>query len=141
MYEKARQASPGLDQRQFLTERIGVAGADGGFDWSDVVADCDAYLVARSLQDNHSMSGALRGLLKLTDKQRVAKFYNDRFGRSEDNVVAAFGRLADGIDVGGVNFPITTNRLRDAAGADAMPTAAEARICGEVFARLLTAQG
>ncbi|MCP2167431.1 putative peptidoglycan binding domain-containing protein [Goodfellowiella coeruleoviolacea] len=141
VYEKARQASPGLDQRQFLTERIGVAGADGGFDWSDVVADCDAYLVARSLQDNHSMSGALRGLLKLTDKQRVAKFYNDRFGRSEDNVVAAFGRLADGIDVGGVNFPITTNRLRDAAGADAMPTAAEARICGEVFARLLTAQG
>lgn len=142
-YARARQASPGLDQRQYLVERIGVAGGGGGFDWSDVVADCDAYLVARSMKENNglSMSGALRGLLKLTDKQRVAKFYNDRFGRSESNVIDAFGKLADGIDVGGVNFPVTNGLLLRAANADALPNAAEARICGEVFARLMAAQG
>ncbi|MCP2167086.1 hypothetical protein [Goodfellowiella coeruleoviolacea] len=47
-------------------------------------------------------------------------------------MVAAFGRLADGIDVGGINFPITTEALREAAKADVLPTAAAARICGEV---------
>ncbi|MCP2261358.1 hypothetical protein LX15_005082 [Streptoalloteichus tenebrarius] len=60
------------------------------------MADCDAYLVARSMRDNRRrrMSDALRGLLKLTDKQRVAKFYDDRFGRSENNVVDAFSKAA-----------------------------------------------
>jgi hypothetical protein len=141
-FYRARQANPSLNQDQFLSARVGVRDADGGFDWSDVVADCDAYLIARSMKDNHlSMSDAARGLLKLTDSARVAKFYADRFGRSEANVVAAFGKLADGIDVGGVNFPITNGLLLQAADADELPNADEARICGQVFARMMGAQG
>ncbi|GAA1569684.1 hypothetical protein GCM10009789_23930 [Kribbella sancticallisti] len=141
-FYRARQGNPSLDQLQYLSARLGVPGGDGGFGWADVVADCDAYLVARSMKDNQlSMSGALRGLLKLSDQQRVAKFYTDRFGDSEANVIAAFVKLSDGIDVGGVNFPITNSFLLQAAKADALPNAAEARICGQAFARLMAAQG
>ncbi|MEV6411794.1 glycoside hydrolase domain-containing protein [Kribbella sp. NPDC051718] len=142
-YEKARQQTPTLDLRQYLVARIGVRNADGNFPWADVVADSDGYLVARAMKDGHlSMSEALRGLLKLTDKQRVAKFYQDRFGSVELNVVTAFKKLADGIDVGPVeNFPLTNAKLIQAAKAETLPSPADATVCAEVYARMMAAQG
>jgi hypothetical protein len=64
------------------------------------------------------MSTTLRGLLKLTDGQRIAKFYADRFGGSAGNVVAAFGALRDGLDIGPWDkVPVTAEVLMEMAGA------------------------
>jgi peptidoglycan hydrolase-like protein with peptidoglycan-binding domain len=139
---RAQQQNPALDLTAYLTGQIGVAGADGGFDWLDVVADGDAYLVWRAKQENSSsLSGVLRGLLKLTGTQRVKKFYADRFGASEANVITAFVHLADGIDVGGVNFPMSTSKLLGFAKASRMPSEAEASTCARAYARMMQAQG
>ena len=88
------------------------------------------------------MSTTLRGLLKLTDGQRIAKFYADRFGGSAGNVVAAFGALRDGLDIGPWdNVPVTAEVLMEMAHADRMPSVAEAMTCAEVFAGMMDAQG
>ena len=74
--------------------------------------------------------------------QRIAKFLSDRFGGSEGNVVAAFGALRDGIEIGPWdNVPLTVEALKTMAHADRMPTADEATICAQVFARMMDAQG
>ncbi|MFF0343495.1 glycoside hydrolase domain-containing protein [Kribbella sp. NPDC004875] len=137
-YQRALQQSPTLDLTQYLQARIGVVGADGGFDWADVVADADAYLLWRAKQDNQtSLSGAARGLLKLSAQQRVAKFYNDRFGGSEQNVADAFAKLADN---GSLRLPPDLV-LEKFADAQSLPSPDEARTCGRAYARLMQTQG
>ncbi|GAA3541069.1 glycoside hydrolase domain-containing protein [Kribbella ginsengisoli] len=141
-YDRDRKTDPGLDLAQYLTARIGVPKGAGGFEWADVVADCDAYLIGRPIvEHSQGLSAASREVLKLGAGARVAKFYADRFDRSEANVIAAFSKVADGIDLIGHNFPVTDFLLLQAAGADSLPTPEEARICGQVFARMLAAQG
>ncbi|MFF0343838.1 glycoside hydrolase domain-containing protein [Kribbella sp. NPDC004875] len=142
-FDTARQQNPALDLTGYLTARLGVVGADGGFDLADVLADADAYNLCRAAQGNTDMmSATLRGLLKLTSGQRIAKFYADRFGGSEGNVVAAFSALRDGLEIGPWdNVPLTAEALMQMAHADRMPSVAEAQTCAQVFARMMDAQG
>ncbi|WP_329002422.1 DUF1906 domain-containing protein [Kribbella sp. NBC_00709] len=142
-FDKARQDTPALDLTEYLTARLGVVGKDGGFDWADVVADADAYNFCRADQGSaDAMSTTLRVLLKLTSGQRIAKFYSDRFGGSEANVVATFGALRDGLEIGPWdNVPLTAQALMAMAHADRMPSVAEAQTCAQVFARMMDAQG
>jgi hypothetical protein len=142
-YLKAQKSDAGLDLLVYLAGQIGIKGAAGGLGWADVVADADAYMVSRAMKESgSSMSGALRGLLKLTSAQRVSKFYQDRFGASEMNVITAFAKLADGIDVGPVNnFPWNEGILLQAANAARLPTPEEARVCGQAYARMMASQG
>ncbi len=142
-FVRAKEVNPGLDLMVYLTSQIGAVAADGGFGWNDVVADGDAYLVSRAINDNGvSMSGALRGLLKQTSAQRIGTFYHDRFGASETNVATAFQKLADGLEAGPIdNVWGTKSLLLGAANAVRLPTTAESRVCGLAYARMMAAQG
>jgi hypothetical protein len=137
-YLKAKKEDPTVDLTAYLRARLGVVGAGGGFGWDDVVADADAYLVSRAKAETHStLSGAARGLLKLTAEQRVAKFNADRFGESADNVARAFASL---VDNGTADLPPDL-ALKEFADAERLPTPDEARTCALVYAQLLQTQG
>ncbi|MGC4936353.1 glycoside hydrolase domain-containing protein [Kribbella sp. DT2] len=137
-YLKAKEENPAVDLTAYLRARLGVVGADGGFDWDDVVADADAYLVWRAKFENQTtLSGAARGLLKLTGKQRVAKFYTDRFGGSADNVARAFASL---VDNGSFDLPPGVV-LEEFADAERLPSPDEARTCALVYTQLMQTQG
>ncbi|MEV6287183.1 glycoside hydrolase domain-containing protein [Kribbella sp. NPDC051770] len=138
-YQHAKAADPSLDLAVYLRARLGVVDGEGGFSWGDVVADADAYLIWRAKQESgsSSLSGAARGLLKLTDKQRVRKFYTDRFGGSADNLAQAFVNLTDN---GPVGLP-PDFVLEEFAGAESLPSADEARTCALVYAQLMQTQG
>ncbi|MGL5931121.1 MAG: glycoside hydrolase domain-containing protein [Dermatophilaceae bacterium] len=132
----ALTTKPDLDT--WMTGNLG-AGDASGFGYKDVVADADAWLMAKALRDSGggTLSSTSRGLLRMTPAQRIGTFYADRFGSSGANIGTAFAKLVDGIDAGGVNFPITISRLRDASNASTMPTEAQARTCGQALGQVL----
>ena len=74
-----------------------------GFSYSDVLADCDAWLLARSMQSDsseRSLSTAMRDMFAQSETNRIKRFYQSRFKGSADNLVIAFRKLVDGIDLG-----------------------------------------
>lgn len=129
------------DLMAWMVDNLGATS--GAFGYTDVVADADAWLVAKELRANAglSLSGAMRGLYKLTPGQRIKKFYTERFGSSESNVASAFRPLADGIDVVGVNIPLTTRALLEAAKAPTLPTQSQADACGRAYGRVMSRLG
>lgn len=129
------------DLMTWMTSNVGANDASG-FGYDDVVADADAWLIARALRSGAmSLSNAMRDLYQLTSAERIRKFYAERFGSSEDSVAAQFKKLADGIDAGGVNFPVTDALLQRAAGGVEMPNDSQAAICGRAYARVLAQLG
>ena len=125
------------DLMTWMTSQI---GADSAFGFDDVVADADAWLIAKAVKSNSGvpLSDLMRPLYKLTPGQRIKKYYAERFGSSEANVASAFKAVADGIDVGPVtNFPLTDLMLKQAASASVLPTQIEADTCGRAYARVM----
>lgn len=126
------------DLYTWMTTNLGT-GDTSGFGYRDVVADADAWLMAKALKENSggTLSSVSRGLLRMTPAQRIKKFYSERFGSSGTNIGTAFAKLVDGIDAGGVNFPVTIGKLREASGASKMPSADQARTCGQALGTVL----
>ncbi|WP_058234181.1 glycoside hydrolase domain-containing protein [Devriesea agamarum] len=115
-----------------------ILGTDkpSAFDRADVIADADAWLVAKALKVNpeSTLSDCLRVLLKEDSKTRVRRFYKERFGGKPENVSAAFKKLADGIDYGASNIFKTPEALKEAAGIAALPNQLQAEQLGRGYA-------
>lgn len=135
------RTSQGSALSAWMAANIGILDASK-FGFADLVADADAWLVAKAMNgaSGQALSDAMRTVYKLTPSQRLAKFYTDRFARSSDNVATHFQRLADGIDAGGVNLPVTTGLLLMAADAPVLPTQEQAANCGHALAAFLAQQ-
>jgi hypothetical protein len=76
-----------------------------GFGYKDVLADADAWLIARNMIHNPSsnaLTNAMRDVFKQSETHRIGRFYRERFGSRADNVVTAFKKVADGIDALGL---------------------------------------
>jgi peptidoglycan hydrolase-like protein with peptidoglycan-binding domain len=142
-YLKVEAANPGTNLLNYCTSQLGLRGSTTGFDWDDLVADADGYLVAAAVRDGaESLSQALRILLKQSSAQRVGTFYRRRFGASETNVANAFAKLTDGLDVGIDNLPLSKEALlRAAGGASRLPSTDEALTCGRAYALKMSSIG
>ena len=129
------------DLATYMASNIGTAF--GKFSVPDIVADADAWLLAKSLKDvpGRTLSSALRGIWRLTPGQRIKKFYADRFDSSADNIAKAFPKLTDGVDAGSVNFAWTDNVIRAQAKAKRAASTAEAVICGRALGQALARLG
>lgn len=129
------------DLMTWMTANIG--GATSKFGYGDVIADADAWLVAKSLKasSGSSLSESMRQLFKLTPGQRLKKFHAERFASSEANIATAFKALADGVDAGPVNFPFTLEAVRVGANADNLPSQSQADTCGRAYARAMARLG
>ena len=112
-----------------------------GFSYSDVLADCDAWLLARSMQSNsseRSLSTAMRDMFAQSETNRIKRFYQSRFKGSADNLVIAFRKLVDGIDLGIFdNVSGSKKALLIASHADRLPSQAEAGILALSYAESL----
>ncbi|MBT0771303.1 DUF1906 domain-containing protein [Kineosporia sp. J2-2] len=130
---------PGTGLREWLAGEIGAKGSASGFGWLDVVADADAWLVARRLDDGALLSEVIRRLYKESPATRVNRFYQERFGGSPANLASAFTPLIDGVDVG-VFHDLAAGKIRAAANLSAgqqMPTRAEATVMAEAYAAFM----
>ena len=111
------------------------------FSYSDVLADCDAWLLARSMQSNsseRSLSTAMRDMFAQSETNRIKRFYQSRFKGSADNLVIAFRKLVDGIDLGIFdNVSGSKKALLIASHADRLPSQAEAGILALSYAESL----
>lgn len=95
--------APKEDLASWLHTHLGEQDARMGFSYSDVLADCDAWLLARSMQSDsseRSLSTAMRDMFAQSETNRIKRFYQSRFKGSADNLVIAFRKLVDGIDLG-----------------------------------------
>lgn len=124
----------------WLKAHLGDVSDGSGFGYADVLADADAWLIAKYMKEHpseHSLSEAVKELFRQNQGQRIVRFYDERFGGKTSNVSEAFLALSDGIDVGNTNFPITTDFLCRAAHTDKMPTESETRILAQAYAAFI----
>ena len=121
------------DLKEWLKQHLGIKGDNRGFNYDDILADADAYLIAnRSIID---LSDTLSNLYKYSKNERIKMFYKERFGSSKQNVINAFSKLADGIDVWKFeNFDFGKKKLLSASGAESLPTKEQALVLATSFA-------
>ena len=133
--------APKEDLASWLHAHLGEQDARMGFSYSDVLADCDAWLLARSMQSNsseRSLSTAMRDMFAQSETNRIKRFYQSRFKGSADNLVIAFRKLVDGIDLGIFdNVSGSKKALLIASHADRLPSQAEAGILALSYAESL----
>ena len=85
-----------------------------------------------------SLSEAMKEVFKLSETNRIKRFYSDRFHSNGDNLVAAFLTVSEGIDAMGLtNIIATDNLLKMAAHADRLPSRAEAEVISRAYAAFL----
>ncbi len=133
--------APEEDLASWLHTHLGEQDARMGFSYSDVLADCDAWLLAQSMQSNsseRSLSTAMRDMFAQSETNRIKRFYQSRFKGSADNLVIAFRKLVDGIDLGIFdNVSGSKKALLIASHADRLPSQAEAGILALSYAESL----
>ena len=133
--------APKEDLASWLHTHLGEQDVRMGFSYSDVLADCDAWLLARSMQSNsseRSLSTAMRDTFAQSETNRIKRFYQSRFKGSADNLVIAFRKLVDGIDLGAFdNVSGSKKALLIASHADRLPSQAEAGILALSYAESL----
>lgn len=139
----------GADLANWMSQHIGGVNDSMKFSYADVLADADAWLLARIMAGDTSglaLSDAVRSLYQQNGDARISRFYQARFAGSPDNLSNAYQPLMDGIDVGSItNFPLSMEVLKLAAGGDSgfngdsfpMPTKAQADICARAYAAFL----
>lgn len=129
------------DLYAWIHSRIGAIGDGNGFSYEDVLADADAWLIAKHMKNNSSdksLSEAMKEVFKLSETNRIKRFYSERFHSNGDNLVAAFLTVSDGIDAMGLtNIIATDNLLKMAAHADRLPSRAEAEVIARAYAAFL----
>lgn len=133
--------APKEDLASWLHTHLGEQDARMGFSYSDVLADCDAWLLARSMQSDsseRSLSTAMRDMFAQSETNRIKRFYQSRFKGSADNLVIASRKLVDGIDLGIFdNVSGSKKALLIASHADRLPSQAEAGILALSYAESL----
>ena len=133
--------APEEDLASWLHTHLGEQDARMGFSYSDVLADCDAWLLAQSMQSDsseRSLSTAMRDVYAQSETNRIKRFYQSRFKGSADNLVIAFRKLVDGIDLGIFdNVSGSKKALLIASHADRLPSQAEAGILALSYAESL----
>ena len=133
--------APEEDLASWLHTHLGEQDARMGFSYSDVLADCDAWLLAQSMQSNsseRSLSTAMRDMFAQSETNRIKRFYQSRFKGSADNLVIAFRKLVDEIDLGIFdNVSGSKKALLIASHADRLPSQAEAGILALSYAESL----
>lgn len=133
--------TPEEDLASWLHTHLGEQDARMGFSYSDVLADCDAWLLAQSMQSDsseRSLSTAMRDMFAQSETNRIKRFYQSRFKGSADNLVIAFRKLVDGIDLGIFdNVSGSKKALLIASHADRLPSQAEAGILALSYAESL----
>ena len=70
--------APEEDLASWLHTHLGEQDARMGFSYSDVLADCDAWLLARSMQSDsseRSLSTAMRDMFAQSETNRIKRFY------------------------------------------------------------------
>lgn len=74
-------------------------------------------------------------MYKHNKNKRIKMFYKERFDSSKQNVINAFIKLADGIDVWKFeNFDFGKKKLLKASGAEDLPTKEQAIALATSFA-------
>lgn len=139
--------TPEEDLASWLHAHLGEQDARMGFGYSDVLADCDAWLLAQSMQSNsseRSLSTAMRDMFAQSETNRIKRFYQSRFKGSADNLVIAFRKLVDGIDVGkfeNIAASFTQWLLTQAAHASRLPNQMETDTLALIYAAFLENMG
>lgn len=81
---------------------------------------------------------AMRDMFAQSETNRIKRFYQSRFKGSADNLVIAFRKLVDGIDLGIFdNVSGSKKALLIASHADRLPSQAEAGILALSYAESL----
>lgn len=136
-----RSISEACAEKASDTRNGGMQGGKG-FGYEDVLADADAWLIARNMIHNPSsnaLTNAMRDVFKQSETHRIGRFYRERFGSRADNVVTAFKKVADGIDALGLkNIGRTLKKLLDAAHAKRLPSEQEAEVLARAYAAFLS---
>ena len=84
------------------------------------------------------LSTAMRDMFAQSETNRIKRFYQSRFKGSADNLVIAFRKLVDGIDLGIFdNVSGSKKALLIASHADRLPSQAEAGILALSYAESL----
>ncbi|WP_237243069.1 hypothetical protein [Rothia nasimurium] len=126
----------------WLRNHLGKLDDSSGFDYEDLLADADAWLLVKAMQGRSGdtrLADAMREVLALSETNRIQKFYRERFGGSANNLAESFAKLADGIDVWGFeNFEFGKNKLLSASGASRLPDVGEAHVLGRTYAAILS---
>lgn len=142
----AREGQPG-DVYDWMETNLGKSD-ESAFGYDDLVADADAYLCAAMMQNDGvgQLSSAMRNVYQQDAASRLARFYNDRFGQSSENVASAMENLVGGMFDG--SFPVPIDLLRDAAGLNPedeeglpMPSNVQAQECGRALGTVLAQLG
>jgi hypothetical protein len=133
VYEKL---GDGADLGQWMSSRIGGFDiVDNAFDYADLVADADAWLIST---EPGQLSTKMRVGLAVSSRERIAQFYEVRFNGSDSNVIAAFLHLIDGLDWGPFdNVPFTKEVFLKAARASRLPTVDEGTVMASAFSAVL----
>lgn len=136
-----RNEAQGEDLASWLRSNLGSVDDGKRFGYEDVLADADAWLIARYMKKHPSgtaLSNAMRDVFKDSETNRIKRFYRERFAANATNVVKAFQTVADGIDAGGIENVLTSDMLlKRASGADRLPTRQEAEILARSYAHFL----
>ncbi|KAB7789868.1 glycoside hydrolase domain-containing protein [Bifidobacterium leontopitheci] len=107
----------------WLNSHLGSLQNGKGFGYADILADADAWLIARYMSlhpGSESLSNAMNDVFKQSETHRIIRFYDERFGSSADNVVTIFKTVANGIDAWGIeNVPFSEKMLKAAANGSA----------------------
>ncbi|TCD53890.1 DUF1906 domain-containing protein [Alloscardovia theropitheci] len=130
----------GNDLSTWMLNNIGQKGVSTGFDYNDVLADADAWLITAHLKDHPddtSLSDTMKEIFAENENTRIHRFFYERFGGSSENVVEAFASLCDGIDALGINWDFTKDYLQDAAHANSLPSSSQIHVLSEAYANRL----
>lgn len=131
----------GKNLASWFQEHLGSMSSGKGFGYEDVLADADAWLIARYMKHNPShnaLTAAMRNVFAQSETRRIVRFYYERFGANADNVVKTFRGIADGIDVWGFeNFHYGKIGLLEAAKASRLPSPQEAEAIARAYAAFL----
>lgn len=126
----------------WLKEHLGSKTDGQGFGYDDLLADADAYLTVKHMQKDGSdtrFSRTISSLYQYSKNERIKMFYQERFNSSKDNVIKAFQKLADGIDIWIFeNFEFGKEKLKQAAGADKLPSKEESMLLAVAFAEFMS---
>jgi len=118
------------------------ANPQSDFGYADVLADADAWLLAKALSGDPNelaLSRALRSIYQEDGNARIRRFYSERFSGNSANVVYSFSELALGVITGNlpVPLPFPTEVLKAAANTPVMPTPGQAQTCALAYAAFL----
>lgn len=129
------------DLASWLNDHLGAESGKSSFSYDDVLADADAWLLAKQLKrikSEKSLSEAMRIVFKENEKQRIAHFYHDRFSGKVADLTKAFKSIVDGIDLPfWENIPYSSEALLKAAGASRLPNSEETKILARKLANFL----